>query len=70
MSSKRKSEDNLPEIYMCCGKEDFLYHLSYAYVEHLRSLDIPFVYEEDAGYCHDMGYCDLKIQRAIEWMGL
>ena len=70
MVRKRKEEKNLPALYIGCGTEDFLYEVNKGYVAYLDELDIPFTYEEEAGSGHTWKYCDSKIQRVLEWMGL
>lgn len=52
MAILRKAENNIPELYMCCGTKDFLYDANIRYLNHLKSLDIPITYEEDTGYAH------------------
>jgi S-formylglutathione hydrolase FrmB len=66
----RKEENNLPELYMCCGKKDFLYQNNLDYLAYLNNINIPVTYEEDEEYAHEWRYWDLKIQRALEWMEL
>ena len=68
MAKKRKQENNLPELYMCCGKDDYLHQDNVVYRELLKSLNINFIYEEDDGYDHSWKYWDIKIQRVLEWM--
>lgn len=70
MAELRAKEGNLPEIFMCCGKDDFLYQMNLGYLAHLKSLDIPVTFEEEEGHEHTWEYWDLKIQRVIEWMNL
>jgi S-formylglutathione hydrolase FrmB len=70
MAALRKEEGNLPNLYICCGKNDFLYESNLMYLEYLKSLGIDVVYEEEEGYAHTWDYWDLKIQRILEWMGL
>ena len=70
MAEKRRLENNLPKLYMCCGTDDFLYGENLQYLEHLKSLGVPVTWEEDEGYAHTWEYWDLKIQRVLEWMGL
>jgi S-formylglutathione hydrolase FrmB len=66
----RKEENKLPKLYMCCGTEDFLYQNNHDFLAYLNSIDVPVTYEEDKEYAHEWKYWDLKIQRALEWMGL
>lgn len=66
----RNKEGNVPKLYMCCGTADYLYQSNQNYLEHLKNIDVPVTYEEEEGYAHTWDYWDIKIQRAIEWMGL
>lgn len=70
MAEIRAKEGNYPELFMCCGKDDFLYQNNLGFLAHLKNIDIPVTYEEEDGYEHSWDYWDLKIQRAIEWMEL
>ena len=70
MVAVRNKEGNLPKLYICCGKDDFLYKSNIDYLEYLKSLGIDATYEEEEGYAHSWEYWDLKIKRILEWMGL
>ena len=70
MAQLRKDDPELPRLYMCCGKDDFLYEVNQGYLSHLKKLGIPVTYEEEEGYAHTWEYWDIKIQRVLEWMGL
>ncbi len=70
MAEVNKDSKDIPRLYMCCGKNDFLFHMNVKYHEHLNKLDIPVTYEEDEGFEHTWDYWDMKIQKVIEWMGL
>ncbi|WP_046227075.1 alpha/beta hydrolase [Paenibacillus dauci] len=59
----------LPQLYQCCGTEDFLYEDNIRFRDHMRELDIPLTYEEEPGE-HEWGYWDTKIQRVLEWLPL
>lgn len=66
--AKTRRSDNLPNLYMCCGKEDLLYEVNLGYLDHLNNLNIPITFEQDEGYAHEWRYWDIKIQRVLEWM--
>ncbi len=70
MVKLRAAENNLPQLYMCCGTEDFLYQNNLGFLAYLKSLGIPVCFEEDDRYGHVWEYWDLKIQRVLEWMEL
>ncbi|MCQ6562087.1 alpha/beta hydrolase [Paenibacillus mendelii] len=58
-----------PQLYQCCGTEDFLYDVNLNFRDHARQLNLPLTYEEEPGN-HDWGYWDAKIQRVLEWLPL
>jgi S-formylglutathione hydrolase FrmB len=58
-----------PELYMCCGTEDFIYDMSTGFRDHARRIGLNVTYEEEKG-AHDWAYWDYKIQRVLEWLPL
>lgn len=70
MAQINKENKDMPKLYMCCGKQDFLYPMNITYHNHLTELGIPVTYEEDDGFEHTWDYWDIKIQKVIEWMGI
>lgn len=59
--------DGLPDLYMMCGTEDFIYDDNVEFKAYLESKDISFKYEEGPGE-HDYAYWDQGILRAMQWM--
>ena len=62
-------EDKQPELYQCCGTEDFLYQENISFREHAKKLGLKHIYEESSG-THEWGYWDRQIQRVLEWLPL
>lgn len=58
-----------PQLWICCGTEDFLIEHNRRFRDHLRKLDVPFVYEEGPGN-HEWSYWDANIQRVLDWLPL
>jgi len=56
-----------PELFQCCGTEDFLYEPNVRFRDHCRSLKLELTYEEEPG-SHDWGYWDRKIQSVLKWL--
>ncbi|GGD63260.1 alpha/beta hydrolase [Paenibacillus nasutitermitis] len=56
-----------PQLFQCCGTEDFLYADNQRFRSHAESLNLPLSYEEEPG-SHEWGYWDHKIQRVLEWL--
>ena len=59
--------EGLPELYMMCGTEDFIYEDNVEFKSFLESKDVSFKYEEGPGD-HDYAYWDQGILKAIKWM--
>lgn len=63
----KESGKPLPELYMWCGTEDFLYEHNVHMKEHLFELGYDLTYEESPGD-HQWKYWDEKIQSVLEWI--
>lgn len=59
--------EGLPELYMMCGTDDYIYPDNVEFKSYLESEGISFKYEEGPGE-HDYAYWDQGILKAIEWM--
>lgn len=59
----------LPNLYMWCGTEDFLYGENLRFRDHLRKLGYPLTYEDAPGD-HQWKYWDVKIQTVLNWLPL
>ena len=57
----------IPEIYMCCGTEDFLIENNRQLHRFLESESIPHEYHESKGI-HDMVFWHEYIAKIVEWM--
>ena len=62
--SKLKSK---PNLYMCCGTEDFLFAANESFKKHLDDLQYNVVYHKGSGG-HDFGYWDNEVQLAFAWI--
>lgn len=56
-----------PDLYQCCGTEDFLYADNILFRDFAKTLPINLTYEEEPG-THEWSYWDMKIQRVLEWL--
>jgi len=65
-----ESGGDLPALYLACGLEDGLLGDNREFVAHLRDIDYPVRYEEDAGRDHTWDYWDETIQRVLDWLPL
>ncbi len=61
---------NLPDLYHCCGTDDFLYHDNLRFINRAQELDIDIKFEEDPGIGHEWSYWDRKIQRFLNIISL
>lgn len=59
----------LPEIFLTCGKDDYIVRMSREMKEEFEKLNIVFTYEEHSGE-HNWEYWDKHIQRVLDWMPL
>ncbi len=57
----------IPEIYMCCGTEDFLLENNREFHRFLESRNVPHQYFESSGN-HDMQFWSEYTERIVEWM--
>ena len=65
----KESGKPLPQLYMWCGTEDFLYNGNCAMKEHLENLSFDLTYKESTGD-HQWKYWDEKIQDVLKWLPL
>lgn len=57
---RKKEGVKLPELYLACGTEDFLYQENLLFKAHLEKLGIPFAWHEEPG-THEWGFWDRHI---------
>lgn len=57
---------DIPELFIMCGKEDFLYHDNLQFIETLNKKGVSYKFEDGPGD-HDYAYWDRAIKRAIKW---
>lgn len=56
-----------PDIFQCCGSEDFLIDANRAFDAYLSSIGYDHVYQEGSGV-HDMVYWSKMVPVALSWM--
>ncbi|MDR1531626.1 MAG: esterase family protein [Clostridiales bacterium] len=59
--------EDAPNIYMCCGTEDFLLNENRDFHETLVRLGIAHTYAEDSG-THDWAFWNRFIPRSLDWL--
>lgn len=57
----------LPEIYMCCGTEDFLLENNREFHRFLEERKVPHEYFESSGN-HDMNFWNEYTEKIVKWM--
>lgn len=67
MALRHRQGLEVPQLYACCGTEDFLYEDNLAFRKHAQGIGLPLTYEEGPGG-HDWAFWDLWIQRVIAWL--
>lgn len=65
--AQTKARDSLPNIYISCGTDDFIYSSSVAFCELLSGLNIDYHYNEEPAD-HSWGFWDREIVRYIDWV--
>ncbi len=65
----KSSKGEQPNLFQCCGTEDFLYDDNIRFRNFCKQEGIEITYEEEKG-SHEWGYWDKKIQRVLEWLPL
>lgn len=63
----RAAGKKLPEIYMCCGTEDFLLENNRAFSAFLRTQGVEHIYREGPG-AHTQAFWDDNVGKIISWM--
>lgn len=56
-----------PQLFQCCGTEDFLLEDNQRFAAHAQALGLPLQYSTGPGE-HVWGYWDEQIQRVLAWL--
>ena len=67
IASLRKVGAKIPEIYLCCGTEDFLIENNRRFRKFLMEQDIKHTYVEGAG-AHTWEFWDEYILKVLNWL--
>ena len=63
----KQSGKKMPQIYMCCGTEDFLLQNNRQMHAFLQQEKVPHIYREGPGK-HDMDFWSKHIVKVVKWM--
>lgn len=58
----------IPELYQCCGEDDFLYQDNLVFRDFARKEELPLTWQSDPSYEHTWAYWDFRIQTVLEWL--
>ncbi len=68
--TKKQHKDNqkLPDLYISCGDQDFLYQNIVDYVTEVKKMDIPLTWVSEPDFSHEWRFWDLAISRFLNWI--
>ena len=64
-----ESKASIPELYVCCGTEDFLLEANQDFHQYLLDYDVEHTYIEGPG-AHDWNYWGEYIVKVMDWLPL
>lgn len=67
LAEDRGGEGPRPQLYQCCGTEDFLFQDNVTFRDACRRTAHDLTYEDGPG-THDWAYWDAAIQRVLQWL--
>jgi putative tributyrin esterase len=69
LAEVERSSGPKPQLYQCCGTEDFLYADNQVFRQAASNTPLAYRYDEEPG-SHEWGYWDAKIQDVLAWLPL
>ncbi len=69
LSRVDQSTGPVPQLYQCCGTEDFRYEDNLVFKARAEQTRVALTYDEGPG-THEWGYWDRKIQDVLAWLPL
>lgn len=66
-SQAKDSGKILPDLYIACGTDDFIFGHTTFFANHLKTLGIPFKYHDEAAI-HEWGYWDREVDLFLAWV--
>lgn len=67
VSSLKERDMPIPDLFQCCGTEDFLYEDNIKFKDFLEKLGIGLIYSQEPAI-HSWDYWDKKIQDVLNWI--
>jgi S-formylglutathione hydrolase FrmB len=65
----KNSGKPIPKMYMCCGKQDFVYEANIEFRNHILKSGTDLVYEEEDGQ-HTWDFWNMMMPRVLKFFGL
>lgn len=63
-----KENKKMPDIFLTCGREDFLYEANVKFHELLEEKGIEHVWRDIPGYEHEWGFWDAELVPFLDWL--
>lgn len=60
--------ERLPDIFLCIGKDDFLYESVEKFHSYLEEKGVAHRYDSVAGYGHEWAFWDLELPLFLDWL--
>lgn len=64
------SDEPKPNLFQCCGTDDFLYEANLSFKRTVDKLSLDLTYSEEAGASHEWEYWDRMIREVLDWFPL
>lgn len=59
---------NCPDLYLTCGKDDFLYENNLRFTQYLSEHGIKYTWTAEPGYTHEWRFWGLAVERFLDWL--
>lgn len=68
LAKLKNKKVEIPALYQCCGRDDFLYQNNLEFKAFCRENKIKLEYNEEENAAHEWDYWDRKILDVIRWL--
>lgn len=63
-----KENKKLPDLFLCCGQQDFLYRHVVQFHQTLQSKGIPHRWDDVPGFEHEWKFWDIELEKFLDWL--
>lgn len=63
-----ETKQTFPQMYIACGKDDFLYDANVQLVEFLKKNNVSVTVDFVEGYAHEWRFWDMEVERFLDWL--